>query len=190
MLLIGRSMDANMLKKAIFSTWIISLSGCSSGTGESTLASNKYEAVAPRLEQHIGWLHGQCIAMKRADLPVGSTVRVALLDSTKFVDATVLATAQDGEKCPALGPERAIINLSEGNFFYLVSGLNEMDIGIGVAGDIGPLDSYTFSYCQTSEGMLFEARRKDLSEPVWTGYYYLGYESEPTCAADDRGSSP
>lgn len=185
MLPIGRSMGVDMLKNAAFLTCIVSLAGCSSGTEKPTLAGNKYEAETPKLEQHIGWFHGQCLAIKKADLPIGSTVQVALLDSTKFDNATVLATARDGEKCPALAPDRAGVNQSEGNFFYLVSGLDEMAIGIGVAGDIGPLDSYTFNHCQTTEGIRFEARRKAHSEPVWTGYYYLGYESEATCSADD-----
>lgn len=184
--MINDSRGTDMLKKIFFPLWVISFAGCSSGAQNPAFGINQQPAAdAIKLEQKIGWFHGQCLAIKRADLPAGSTIRISQLDSKNFVDATVLAATEDSEKCPPLASDRRGINLAEGNFFYLVSGLDPMSMGIGVTGDIGPLDSFTFDYCQTTEGMRFEARKKGNSEPVWTGYYYLGYESEPSCPADD-----
>jgi hypothetical protein len=41
---------------------------------------------------------------------------------------------------------------------------------------------YTFHYCTTTEGVAFKVN--EISQEIWKGYYYLGYESEATCESD------
>jgi len=89
-------------------------------------------------------------------------------------------------------------NLSEGVSFYEVKSAKVFDFAIGVVGDVseprvkegvvhvgigsdGIFERFTF--CATSEGLSFNvwASAPFEKDPVWSGYYYLGYDVERTC---------
>jgi hypothetical protein len=57
--------------------------------------------------------------------------------------------------------------------------------GIDLTGD-GTAE--TFTQCSTSEGISFSvwSGKPYAGEPLWSGYYYLGYDTEVICAASER----
>jgi len=149
-------------------------------------------------DRAIGWLHGNCLALEDARARVGTRVAVVMLGETQqVVAARVTGSALDTEACPALLEDRRDINLGSGLTFYQVDADSEGELGIGVIQTGGDrkltvaelLDTNGdgrrdgFGRCATSEGVQFsvwadEARH---GTPLWTGYYYLGYDTEADC---------
>jgi len=95
---------------------------------------------------------------------------------------------------------RAAVNAKPGMFFYTLAtgSIDSADMGFGiVAPPANPkvvnglarvdLDqnghSEVFASCATTEGIKFPVwtERAYQGEPRWSGYYYLDYESQPTC---------
>jgi len=60
----------------------------------------------------------------------------------------------------------------------LVESQKPVNLAIGVLGAKSVSD-LEFSFCNTTEGIQFSLSKS--SAVIWEGYYYLGYESEPTC---------
>ncbi|MGQ4659954.1 hypothetical protein [Lysobacter sp. F6437] len=152
-------------------------------------------------DRAIGWLHGNCIALEDARVRVGTRVAVVTLGETQqVVAARVTGRALDTDACPALLDDRKDVNSGSGLAFYQVDADPEVELGIGVAqmggdhelsvaelldtnGD-GQRDS--FSRCATAEGVRFSvwADETQHGAPLWTGYYYLGYDTEADCPED------
>ena len=140
-------------------------------------------------DREIGWLHGNCLAIKNANISPSYQFTLVHLDNEETIEkATVLKKATNSEECYPLLDDRAGVNKSAGYFFYIVKSGKPVNLAIGL---LKPKDilisGLKFSYCNSTEGMNFSISKD--SSKIWEGYYYLGYESEPTCASED-GAGP
>ena len=129
-----------------------------------------------------GWLHGNCLALGEVQ---------------QVVTAKVTGRADGAGECLALLDDRRHANLASGLAFYTIDVDAEMELGIGVVQTAGSraltvmelLDTNGdgrrdgFGRCSTSEGVRFSvwADKVGLGTPLWTGYYYLGYDTEADC---------
>jgi len=138
---------------------------------------------APPSEAIYGWLAGNCLALSRSNLrtPRDFTL-VDLSHDSKRIHGEVLRVATDTDNCPALLSDRQEVNKASGNSFYVVKLDAPSDLGIGIIGKVA-VEPLSFGQCMTSEGVRFTVMRG--SQQVWTGYYYLGYDSEATCPNPD-----
>ncbi len=135
-------------------------------------------------ESSIGWLHGSCLAIKNENISSDSLVTIVQLDEPQNIfSAAVLDKAKDGEKCFPLLEDRRKINIESGYSFYLVDSKLDINLGIAVVDNVINTEKYAFDYCTTTEGVLYSLKKIDQNndDKLWSGYYYLGYESEATC---------
>lgn len=132
------------------------------------------------LTSRIGWMHGNCLAIKNPNIPSQHSFELVHLGEEQITEkAVIIQKAFEGEKCYPLLDDRVEVNTGAGYTFYLVGSKKPVNLAVGVfePEDIRSLD---FSFCNTTEGIQFLISNKD-SAVIWEGYYYLGYESEPTC---------
>lgn len=127
----------------------------------------------------IGWMHGNCLAIKNANLVSGTEFSVFNLgeDVTKTT-ASVISSTQSSDDCFALFDDRRAVNIEAGYFFYSVKSQNEIESAVGVL----PAQSHEgleFNECTTSEGSVFSVLKNN--QKIWEGYYYLGYDLDATC---------
>jgi len=118
----------------------------------------------------------------------------------KVQQARSLEQTTDPRTCKALMEGRATMNAKPGMSFYGLEAGNvgSTDMGIvivepparmAVVNGLAQADldqdgqSEVFSSCATSEGIKFTVwtGRANQGEPRWSGYYYLGYDLQPTC---------
>lgn len=126
-----------------------------------------------------GWVVGSCLALEqRGAAPPTGFVLVDLSHGSRLTRGTVLRKASIADRCPALLPDRYDENTASGYTFYVVALQRPSDLGIAVAGG-PPASDLSFQHCSTTEGIRFTVSRADRS--VWTGYYYRGYDVDPTC---------
>ena len=145
----------------------------------------------PDYSRSVGWLHGNCLAIMNTRLTPGMAITVVQPNRPAIVTrATITGRARGSETCKALLEDRRKVNLASGYTFYTVDSKPEINLGIAMLGADNPLDNYRFDYCNTQEGVSFalNARPEQGGAELWRGYYYLGYESEPTCPASDLSS--
>jgi len=153
-------------------------------------------------ESKIGWLHGDCLAVKNPRVPENAELLIVSLDDVqKITSAKVLRAARNGKECPALLADRQAVNKDSGVSFYRISSENAGELGIGVLREKAPtkqelldlnrrgldLDNdghrETFNLCSTSEGVRFSiwSGTAYKSKLIWSGDYYLGYDTEANC---------
>ena len=136
------------------------------------------EAGVP-INDRVGWLHGNCLAIKNPSIKLPRTFSIFDFESDRRArTATATERAQSGDECYALLDDRKEINSSGGYSFYKVESESPVNIGIGYF-DLGDIHDLEFEYCSATEGMVFSISRSE--SKIWEGYYYLGYESEATC---------
>ena len=171
--------------------------GCRSEPGVSppqqTGTPPSTTAQSTPLEMRVGWVTGSCLATANKTLTAGSKLTVVSMDDrSTIVDGRVLGGATSDETCPPLLQDRRKQNESKWSF-YEVKLDAAVDLGIGVTGDTnvvqGGIDvtgdgkPEAFTQCATSEGVSFRiwsgTPYKGL--PLWSGYYYLGYDTEANC---------
>jgi hypothetical protein len=149
------------------------------------------------LENQIGWLQGNCLAINNEHLRAGTKiVLVSLAGSPKVSLAEVRQKTDNAGTCAALKADRRDINIQNVKGFYDITSKSPIDLAIGIVvknKKIRRLDAYldvngdgrkdTFDSCYTSEGIQFTIWDGDASKSkkLWTDYYYLGYDMEPTC---------
>ena len=130
-------------------------------------------------ERNIGWMHGNCLAIKNNNIYVPVDITVIKLAETNIKEkATIIRKAHSAEGCLALMDDRSKVNISSGYSFYLVESTAPVDLAIAVIGE-EEIDASNFDFCSTSEGIKYYM--KNSSETTWEGYYYLGYGTEVTC---------
>jgi len=157
------------------------------GTPPSTPASS-----IP-LEMRLGWVAGSCLATANKTLTAGSTVTVVSMDAkSTIVDGRVIGGATPDATCPALNQDRRKQNESKWSIYALKLAAT-VDLGIGVIGDTNVMQGgidltgdgtpEIFTHCATSEGVSFRVWRGTPYQglPLWSGYYYLGYDVEANC---------
>jgi len=148
------------------------------------------------LDQRIGWIADSCLAIKNDMLMADSSIAiVSLADKPSIIDARLIGITTSSENCPALLADRRSSNVAKGWSFYqlqLPPGTT-VELGIGVTGDMtrvnGGLDltgdgvAEAFTQCATSEGVSFRvwSGTPYQGPPLWSGYYYLGYDVEANC---------
>ena len=136
------------------------------------------------LNSEIGWLHGNCLAIKNAEIPPGYQFMLVNLDNENTIEnSTIIEKTTNSEDCYPLLDDRADINKDAGYSFYSVKSKKPVGLAIGL---LRPeeisVSEVKFSYCNTTEGIEFSISKS--SSEIWKGYYYLGYESEPTCPSE------
>lgn len=151
--------------------------------------------------ERTGWFQGPCLAISNQHLARGTSVALILTgEPQKIQAAKVIEPTTSAATCKALLQDRAATNAQQGVSFYALEGgppeATETGIGIveppanltvvnGLArADLGQDgQSEVFSSCATSEGIKFAVwtGKAYQGEPRWSGYYYLGYDLQPTC---------
>jgi hypothetical protein len=172
------------------------------------VASGRPNARAPASPPHegpssLGWLQGTCLASADATLTPGTPVRVVRLGRPQRVVAVkVEGPARSTLQCkPMLDGRSGLVDLAPAHYYEVnewSDDPSEMAIGV-IGGDArveirdgralvdvnGDGSEALVAACATSEGIRFEVRpaepRRNAAGAVWTGYYHLDYESEPTC---------
>jgi hypothetical protein len=147
----------------------------------------------------IGWIHNKCIAIKNNSIKKGEEIAFVSFDTEQqILTGTILDKTVDGSNCPALLDDRKTINTSEGYTFYTILTESKLDLAIGLVGkatnfkhenkivmaDVnGDGKQDVFTQCASSEGIHFSiwSEKPYVGEPLWSGYYYLGYDIEPNC---------
>jgi len=148
-------------------------------------------------ESSIGWLHRNCFGIQNQNLTKGSLIIIIIPDSTQEIFISrILRKARKIDDCPSLSENNKRLNLYTGTSFYKLPSLKHIEFGIGIISDYRnniPLDELldingdgikdTFYQCTTSEGIQFSIwdGKAYKSNLIWSGYYYLGYDTEPNC---------
>jgi hypothetical protein len=141
----------------------------------------------------LGWVTGECLATANRSLTPGSPIKVVSLDvKAPIVNGRVGGGTASDRACPALLQDRRQQNESKWSFYELKLSA-PVDLGIGVTGEArtvsGGLDldgdgaPEKFTQCASSEGVWFRVWSGPAYQgtPLWSGYYYLGYDAEVTC---------
>ena len=180
------------------------LLGADTGASEETPKPADDPSVVP-FDDRIGWLSG-CLAIKNHGLEPGTPMTFIIFDLdnerllderilTKRVAGRILGKTRSAELCDALHEITHGGNDSEDVSFYEVwfEDIETIDpnyiFGFGILGldaDTKSIDldgngvADSFSVCDSLEGLNYHvwsgAPRQ--GEPIWWGYYYLGYELE------------
>ena len=152
-------------------------------------------------EKSIGWIHGNCLAIKHANLLTGTMITVISLDGQQnTVSAPIVGPAMAEAGCPALLEDRVKQNTQNGRVFYQLSlppaDPERLAVGILTNSLPAPSDAKIFkadldgdghnenvSFCDTSEGMKFSLWSGAINSGklLWSDYYYLGYDLQPNC---------
>ncbi|MGK0442710.1 MAG: hypothetical protein ACJA0N_002529 [Pseudohongiellaceae bacterium] len=144
-----------------------------------TIAPNKNVSATLDNDLTIGWLHGNCIAIRNPNLKVPSEITLILLEQIKTsVKGVITKAATSSEACYALLDDRKSANTNNGYSFYLVDTEAPVNLAIGVL-DNRNLEYENIDYCSTTEGISYTVKEK--GRQIWSGYYFLGYDSEATC---------
>jgi len=162
-----------------------------------TPADTPPETQTEGLTKSVGWLHGNCLAIKNANLAIGTNVKVIDPDAPNSSNsAKISAVASKADECHALLDDRKTINKEQGNYFYVVVPVKPVNMAFGIVftndemkSSTGQVDlnidgvSDTFYYCNTSEGVDFSIwqGKPYKSDKLWGEYYYLGYDMKPDC---------
>lgn len=167
----GADMASSRCASLIIGSVALALSACTTPSEPS---------AATDLSVQFGWLDGKCIAVAEpiADLPRAILVSPDAASGVLVKGAIVALASEEGD-CDALLPDRAQVNRASGSSFYVVETAAPVELGIGVIGE-APDASLQFAHCLTSEGVNFTV--SDEGSLVWEAYYYLGYDTEPTCS--------
>jgi hypothetical protein len=168
-------------------------------------ASNTSRVAGQRSEtvdfnRYVGWIHGECLGIKNADVHPGTVVHVISLQKPQSVKkATIIGGATSGNECPALLPDRMKVNQRKGRSFYrldlptgtdfMAIGVVDLDVNVTSADGTILIDltqdgkPAIAASCQTGEGVRFYLAPREPSGQgrLWSDYYYLGYDTKPTC---------
>jgi hypothetical protein len=160
---------------------------------QQTGAASPAAANSTPLEMRVGWVTGSCVAMANDSITAGSPITVVSLDDkSSIVDGRITGRATSDATCPALLQDRRKQNEARWSFYELKLSA-AVDLGIGVTGNVtsvqGGIDltgdglPEKFTQCATSEGVSFRiwAGTPYQGMPLWSGYYYLGYDAASNC---------
>jgi hypothetical protein len=171
--------------------------GCSgqqkASSSQQTGAASPVTADSTPLEMRVGWVTGSCVATANKTLTAGSAIAVVSLDDkSSIVDGRIVGRATSDATCPPLLQDRRKQNEARWSFYELKLSA-PVDLGIGVTGSpklvqggidlTGDGKAEKFTQCSTSEGVSFRiwAGTPYQGMPLWSGYYYLGYDVQSNC---------
>ncbi len=132
------------------------------------------------LEMRVGWVTGSCLAIANNTLTASSPIAVVSLDAKRsLVDGRIVGRATSDATCPPLLQDRRKQNEASWSFYELRLS-SAVDLGVDLTGDGLP---EKFTQCSTSEGVSFRiwSGTPYQGMPLWSGYYYLGYDVESNC---------
>src|SRR5688572_12934529 len=153
----------------------------------SIQATSSFRNGLEPLPMRVGLVSGSCLAIANKDLRVGSGITVVSLDEKELViDGRVIKRTAPGAKCPTLVQEQQPsfyelkLPMTVGQGIAVIGATKLRHGGIDLTGDGIPEQ---FTWCSTSEGFSFEvwAGKPYVGSPLWSGYYYLGFDVEPNC---------
>ncbi len=181
--------------------------GYGNGSGNCETGPNFVPELAP-FDPQVGYVD-ECLAIRNDALQPGTPVTIMAFEGDETLLARrifslrltgkILGKTTSDEKCPPLSDNRRSINESEGASFYAVAlddgpFMNPDDgiFGIGIVGlgSEDPIDldgngvADSLTACTSLEEVHFAVWKDEphTGEPLWAGYYYLGYEvAEPDC---------
>jgi len=171
---------------------VISVIAFSSLQSCSLLANDKTKLPV------IGWIDSNCFAVAKKAIPSKTEIFVVTLDGPQKITSAKIVGAAKTDTCGPLAADRSANNISQGLSFYEISPKSPFGLAIGIIGNIrktkvkgdavfadingdGKLEQ--FSMCATSEGLSFDIWKSKpfKQKPIWSGYYYLGYDVDRTC---------
>jgi hypothetical protein len=152
----------------------------------------------------LGFVHGDCLAIKNKSLKKGDKVQLIKTDEPQeLIEAIVLEQVFSESDCNILYPDRKEENLKDDVFFYklLFDKIAENDLYISLLQNTFQIEKNNrlisidinsdgkfeyFSACTTSEGIVFSVWSGNpwKSSELWSEYYYLGYDLEQNCPKD------
>jgi len=200
MLLTGHTMAnkknkklTNKVKYLLFFLCLLVIYDC-----YSSQSLTKIDNSPSKINSSIGWFHGNCFGVRNSNIPKGTSITIVKLDDDqKEIIGSIIRKAKNGEECYPLLDDRRDVNLGNGLSFYIVASDEPINLGIGFIKIESNRYSYiadsldlnsdgkrdTFSQCSTSEGIQFDIWEGEAYKSLllWRGYYYLGYDIEPTC---------
>lgn len=132
--------------------------------------------------RQFGWMVGSCLALPQANVDAHQVVTIVALDdqSNRTSSGVITGKAVAGEACAPLLPDRRDFNTADGNYFYAVKSATKLDSAIVIVG-AASTKGLRFASCTTEEGIRFTVSNG--KSIVWKAYYYLGYDTAPTCGA-------
>jgi len=164
------------------------------------VSCSRPQAAQLPIEQRVGWIDSNCLAIDNKTLAEGTPLTVvAFGDNESLIDAKVVRPTQSAALCPPLHVDRRAANSTNFSFYEvgpsdgrriesgigLIGNVSRVGVGIDADGD-GSADHFT--HCTSSEGIWFgvwkDAPYK--AKSLWSGYYYLGYDVDPTCPPQVR----
>ena len=177
---------------------VVTTTACHPGNESTQYSTNR--DVFP-LDKRTGWFHGPCFAITDAKLARGTIVDLVLMgDPQRVLQVRVGEQVSSASSCAPLNEDRRRQNAKPGTSFYGLEGsqLTETDMGIGIVGppqklilvnglvqtDLNSDGRHeVFSSCATTEGINFAVsiEKPNQGIPLWSKYYYLGYDMKPTC---------
>jgi len=145
-----------------------------------------------------GFLHNRCFVTSGKNISPGTDILLVLLNKPQSVSRAKVVGPANSKTCGPLAEDRHERNIFEGESFYEVKSSAEYDLAIGIIGDVSQSkvenglvladigndgNFERFTLCATSEGISFGIwnSKPYTDKPVWTGYYYLGYDVDRTC---------
>jgi hypothetical protein len=159
------------------------------------VSCSKPRAAQLPIEQRVGWIDSSCLAIDNKKLEEGMPLTVvAFGDTESIIQAKIMGATQSAALCPPLRHDRRAIN-SERLSFYEIAPQDgrKIELGIGLIGNVSRLGAGIdvngdgkpdqFTHCATSEGISFGIWNGTpyKGKAIWSGYYYLGYDVDPTC---------
>src|SRR5262245_16412650 len=149
------------------------------------VSCSKPQAAQLPIEQRVGWIDSNCLAIDNTMLEEGMPMTVvAFGDNESIVQARIMRATQSAALCPPLHNDRRAINSKNLSFYETVpQDGRRVELGIGLIGNasrLGPgLDVNgdgkpdQFTHCATSEGISFGIWNGTpyKGKAMWSGYY-------------------
>ncbi len=178
--------------KLIITLFLFFLIACSKSFDSKEIVS---QATTPTI---MGWFDGECFASLEKNLAQNTSIVVIGLGVPQVLGSAKIIGVATSENCGPLADDRREQNQAEGYTFYSVKHSRPIGLAIGIVANnlktkiendnvLADLNGdgkfEQFTHCTTSEGISFDIwdSAPFEAEPVWSGYYFLGYDVERSC---------
>jgi hypothetical protein len=159
------------------------------------VSCSKPQAAQLPIEQRVGWIDSNCLATENKRLEEGMTMTVVVFGDTESIaEVRIMGATQSAALCPPLHDDRRAINSKSLSFYEIApQDGRKIELGIGLIGNVSRVGTGIdmngdgkpdqFTHCATSEGISFGIWNDTpyKGKAMWSGYYYLGYDVDPTC---------
>ena len=166
------------------------------------LALNSEYAIADSMDQRIGVVEAKgdlvCLTIFNQDVKVGSEVSLMFPTSPQKLISSIVTVAGDQECADALKSGipgrfyRLSLRHSVTQLYWPAIGIldtaSRLRTGDKVASDLnGDGIAESFRSCTSNEGLHLTvwSSQPFMETRLWHRYYYLGYDTEPTCTESE-----